>query len=118
MEIQMTKLSKILAALIAGSVLVQPALAQAGRQPVTVEFRYQDWQSAKENYQRLHRLVERACSSQGLKLMITRVAEVACIDGMTELAVERLGRSDLATAHHQATGRVVGSSNQVASSGG
>jgi hypothetical protein len=89
----------------------------AGHAETSIEFRYHDWQSGKENYQRLNRTVTKACTTEGMKLMVTRVAEAACIDGMIDLAVERLDRADLATAHHQATGRVVGSSNQVASSG-
>jgi UrcA family protein len=104
----MTTLSKILAALAAGALLVQPAMAQPGRETVSVEFRYQAWESPAENYQRLHREVKRACDAPGLKLMITRVTEAQCVAGMTDRAVERLGRAELAGVHLAETGRSVG----------
>jgi hypothetical protein len=113
-------LRALLALGLSAAVLAAPAASAdqprqpAGHKEVTVEYRYKSWESPGENYQSIRRLVKRECVTSGVKPMITRVSEKACVDSMTDKVIAQLGRKQIADLHFAATGRRV-SESQLAS---
>lgn len=107
----MIRCKSLLALGLSATILAAPsAFADQPRQPfgheeVTVEFRYKSWESAKDNYRTIRRLVVRACTTPGVKLAVTRLSEHVCVREMLDKTIAQLGRKQIADLHFAATGR-------------
>jgi UrcA family protein len=89
----------------AGYAATPAAAADPGRKPVTVEYRYQSWESPETNYKNIRRIVKRACSAEGPRPLSLQLKEQECMSEMMNRAIEGLGRQQLAALHDKARGR-------------
>lgn len=108
----MTKLNNIvsrtLAALTLGVVACSAgsvANAQTFGRSVTVEFRYDQDVSVKNNYRRIKATARGACGNPYTRPIALRASTIACADDLIEKAVAGFGITALETIHLAETGR-------------
>jgi hypothetical protein len=88
--------------------------ADPARETFAVGFRYDADKQALDNYLAFARQAERACDAPMLNTKGVRRTDRACVEGLLDGLVTRMGRPQLAEVHAQRTGLRVDSSRMLA----
>lgn len=101
----MTKPCTVIAAAILAVSVSGLAFAQSAPEIFSVKFRYDGEKSVNENYSAFVSKANRICSTMEPKLLVVRQREQACADDVMSQLVLKLGRSEIAALHREATGK-------------
>lgn len=113
----MVAIKGLAVAAIAGAAAIAVAprsAAEPGREPFTIEARYDASRSALDNYIGFARLIQRACEAHGVRSLEAREQERACVLETLDRLVAGMDRAELAEVHEARIGRRADSSRTLA----